>query len=257
MTSLSRLVGVAVLFMFVLAACDSAGENLDSSEPPSEASESTDPVFASGQYPMEVETQAGGTMYRSSNNEVTVRIPFVSLDSLVLESNGQTVAGPDITVAPSGADVAISAYKLAADSSRTLLRTRTLPVIDPPRPELRISDSRGQRLMSGDTFSKSRPVLDISVISNQTFATTYPSDARYRVQRALVSVRSGVGAEEILGTFTLSNGSTLNLTRELGDTQTGDLLIVEFQDILRINAAEQAIPVPFRETARTFAFVLS
>ena len=251
----SRLVGIAVLFVFVLAACDSAGESPDASEP-SESS-ATDPAFASGQYPMEVETQGGGTMYRASNNEVTVRIPFVSLDSLVLETNGQTVAGPEITVAPTGDDVTISAYKLAADSSRTLLRTRTLPVIDPPRPEIRLSDSQGRQLISGDTFSKSRPVLEVRVDADRTFATTYPSDARYRFQRALVSVRSGAGVEEVLGTFSLSNGSTLSLTREIGDAQTGDLLIVEFQDILRINAAGQALPVSLRETTRTFAFVLS
>jgi len=271
MLSVSRLFSLFLIGIFVvLTACDStvnepptaaAAEDTSLPEtapatPPPEAPAAS-PVFTEGAYPMEIQSAGGGPLYRHTRNDLTVTMPLVSSDSLVLTDGNTTVSGPNIILVPDGDSVSLSARALMPNGSQMHLRTRTRPVFDPPPPSIRILDASGRGLVSGDAVSRMRPVLDFIVRSNREYARAYPSDARYRIQRARVSVRTGTAAATMLGTFSLSGGSTLKLVRELRSTTPGDHLLIELDGIVRINANGAAIPIVLPESMRSFAFVLS
>lgn len=258
--SASRLSVLSLFLLFaLLAGCDTVDEQSPTDPtPPSPPEEvpSTEPVFEEGAYPMEIRSP-GGVLYRQSRNEVTVTIPLVPTDSLLLTDGRPTVPGPTIAIVPEGDSVSLSALRLNPDGSQTRLRTRMLPILTPPRPQLKVLDSTGQEIMSGDSVSLARPVIEFSLDPDRDFAQTHPSDARYQIQQARVSIRKGLSASESLGTFSLGNGGTLNLNRQLRSTAPGDLLLVELQGVIRVNADGIAIPVSLSQSSRSFAFVLS
>ena len=271
MLSVSRLFSFFLVGVFVvLSACDStvnepptaaAAEDPSLPEttpatPPPDAPAAS-PVFTKGAYPMEIQSAGGGPLYRHTRNDLTVTVPLISTDSLVLTDGNTTVSGPNIILVPDGDSVSLSARALMPDGSQMRLRTRTRPVFDPPPPFIEVLSSSGRNLVSGDAVSKARPVLDFIVTPNREYARAYPSDARYRIQRARVSVRTGTATAVTMGTFNLSGGSSLKLVRQLRSATPGDQLLIELEGIIRINTNGAAIPIALPESMRSFAFVLS
>lgn len=247
---------LATLFVFVLAGCDTTGTEVTDPQPSTPGVE--DPVFESGQYPMEVSNQSGAPIYQESQNDITVDIPFVSADSLLLRVGNNEVQGPTITVTPPGNTVTVDAYQLLPNGDERFLRQRTLPTIPPrmPRHILCINDL-GQELASGESLDRSRPGITFTLDPDPAFATSHPSDARYQIGSARVWIRKGNAAPEELGTFNVGGNSRLSLRQQLRDAVPGDVLIVELEGLIRINANGNALPVSIPASSRRFAFILS
>lgn len=199
------------------------------------------------------------SLYRHTANEIRIDVPGLENREIQLEtSTGGTVDGRQIQLSPSGENVTVSAYLPTEEGERVYLGQREFSVIDPPRPQVRVLDVNGEELTSGDNISLRRPVLNFEVEPDREFAQSYPEDANYRIRSARVSIRRGLQASEELGTFSLDGEeSQLQLVRELRDASSEDRIIIQLQDVVRINHAGQEIPVDLNESNLSYSFILS
>ncbi len=201
------------------------------------------------------------SLYRQTQNQIRIDVPGLEGRPLELESSsGSRVEGRQLTLSPSSNNVTVRAY-LPTDGESVYLGEKEFAVIDPPRPELRVLDRQGEQLANGDNISRARPELQFQVEPDAEFAKSYPRDANYRVRRAKVSIRKGLQASEEIGTFELGQNSTLSreLIRAFGEVgaQAKDRLIIQLQDVVRVNHAGQAIPVNLNESSLSYSFILS
>lgn len=199
------------------------------------------------------------SLYRNTANEIRIDVPGLENREIQLESStGGTVDGRQLQLSPSGENVTVRAYLPTQDGERVYLGEREFSVIDPPRPQIRVLDASGEELTSGDNISMRRPVLNFEVEPDREFAQSYPRDANYRVRNARVSIRRGLQASEEIGTFSLDGeDSQLQLVRELRDASSEDRIIIQLQDVVRINHAGQEIPVDLNESNLSYSFILS
>lgn len=199
------------------------------------------------------------SLYRHTANEIRIDVPGLENREIQLEtSTGNSVDGRQLHLSPSGDQVTVSAYLPLEDGERVYLGEREFSVIDPPRPQVRVLDANGEELTSGDNLSLRRPVLNFEVEPDREFAQSYPKDANYRVRSARVSIRRGLQASEEIGTFSLEGeDSQLQLVRELRDASSEDRIIIQLQEVVRINHAGQEIPVDLNESNLSYSFILS
>lgn len=202
-------------------------------------------------------SEATQSLYRRCLNRIRINVPGLEERPLLLEGGGRRVEGRSISLSPSGSGPAVVRVSLA-DSARgenVYLGQKKFALIDPPRPQLRVSNA-GREVTNGDNIPRRRAVLQFRVQPDEEFRQRYPQDARYSVGRATVFLRKGLTASEEVGTFDLSGGR-LVLTRALRDAEAGDRVTIRLEGVARINHAGRAIPVSFSEGSRTFGFVLS
>jgi len=193
-------------------------------------------------------------LYRASRNVIRVDVPGLEDRQLRLQVGRTAIDGRTATLAPAGDTETVRVF-LADDGGDVYLGQRSFTVIDPPRPELEVTNA-GRPISNGDNLPKARAILEFSVVPDQEFRRRYPSDARYSIARATIYLRKGLTASERVGTYDLENGR-LVLTRVLRDARPGDRVMVELDGIVRINHAGRAIPVQLVSASRTFGFVIS
>ncbi len=205
---------------------------------------------------------ATNSLYRKTRNEIRIDVPGLEGRPLQLESSsGGSVNGRELTVSPSSSDVTVRAYLPKEEGDPVYLGKKEFAVIDPPRPQLKVQDAKGKQIANGDNLSRAQPELRFKVEPDPEFEKSYPRDANYRVKRATVSIRKGLKASEEIGTFQLGNNSTLKgeLIRGLNKVraQRKDRIIVQLQEVVRINHAGEEIPVNLNESSLSYSFILS
>jgi len=202
------------------------------------------------------------SLYRRTRNQIRIDVPGLEGRPLQLESSsGSNVDGRQLTLSPSSNSVTVRAYLPSENGENVYLGEKEFAVIDPPRPQLRVLDAQGEQLANGDNISRARPTLQFQVEADPEFAKSYPQDANYRVRRAKVSIRKGLKASQEIGTFNLGQNSTLKAELIRGLSQVGaqskDRVIIQLQDVVRINHAGQAIPVNLNESSLSYSFILA
>lgn len=205
---------------------------------------------------------ATNSLYRQTKNQIRIDVPGLENRSLQLESSsGGRVEGRQLTVSPSSDNVTVSAYLPTDGEESVYLGEKEFEVIDPPRPQLTVKDAQGEQIANGENLPRGRPVLEFEVEGDREFAKSYPEDANYRVKRAKVSIRKGLTASQEIGVFELGDDSTLQrgLIRGLNevDARPKDRLIIQLQDVVRINHAGEEIPVNLNESSLSYSFILS
>jgi hypothetical protein len=205
---------------------------------------------------------ATNSLYRKTRNQIRIDVPGLEGRPLQLESSsGGRVNGRQLTVSPSSNNVTVRAYLPKEGGDPVYLGKKEFAVIDPPRPQLRVLDAQGEQIANGDNLPRARPVLEFKVQPDREFAKSYPQDANYRVRRAKVSIRKGLKASQEIGTFDLGGGASLKgeLIRGLNEVgaRPKDRLIIQLQDVVRINHAGEAIPVNLNESSLSYSFILS
>lgn len=202
------------------------------------------------------------SLYRRTRNQIRIDVPGLENRQLQLESSsGGSVNGRQLTLSPSSNNVTVRAYLPSQEGENVYLGEKEFAVIDPPRPQLRVLDVQGQQISNGDNLPVARPVIQFQVQADPEFAKSYPQDSNYRVRAAKVSIRKGLKASQEIGTFELGQNSTLkgDLIRGLRQVQAQpkDRLIIQLQDVVRINHAGRAIPVDLNESSLSYSFILS
>lgn len=202
------------------------------------------------------------SLYRRTRNQIRIDIPGLENRPIQLESSsGGQVDGRQLTLSPASDNVTVRAYLPSEDGENVYLGEKEFAVIDPPRPELRVLNAQGEQISNGDNLPRARPILQFQVEADQEFAKSYPQDANYRVRSARVSIRKGLQASEEIGTFELGQNSTLKqaLVRGLNQVQAQpkDRLIIQLQDVVRVNHAGEVIPVGLNESSLSYSFILS
>ncbi|MEM8599336.1 MAG: hypothetical protein AAGF99_05410 [Bacteroidota bacterium] len=189
-------------------------------------------------------------LYRQCRNEVRIDVPGLEDRPLIL--NGTEAR--TLTLAPSGQTAGIRVETPGPDGN-VFLGSKSFAVIDPPRPEIRVSNA-GRSINNGDNLPRGRFALNFAVAADQEFAQRYPSDARYGVGSATVYIRRGLTASERLGTYNLSGGR-LPAIRALASARPGDRIIVQLNNVYRLNYAGTSVGVSLNEGSRTFSFTIS
>jgi len=202
------------------------------------------------------------SLYRRTRNQIRISVPGLEGRPLQLESSaGGSVEGRQLTVSPSSDDVTVRAYLPKEDGDPVYLGEKEFGVIDPPRPQVNVLDAQGEQLTNGDNLPRARPVLEFEVEADPEFAKSYPQDATYRVRRAKVSIRKGLKASQEIGTFELGEDASLQKEMILGLDEVGarpkDRLLIQLQDVVRINHAGEAIPVNLNNSSLSYSFTLS
>lgn len=200
------------------------------------------------------QAEATSALYRQSLNRIRIEVPGLEERDLRLTVDGRAVDGRSVTVSPGGDDVTVRVALVDGDEE-VFLGTKSFSVVEPPRPELRVT-SAGREVRSGDNLPRARAMLAFEVVPDEQFRTRFPQDARYSVARARVHLHQGMSASREIGVFSLDGGQ-LVLTSALRDARPGDRVTVVLEGISRINHAGRAIPVPFQRGSLTFAFTLS
>lgn len=200
------------------------------------------------------QAEATAALYRQSLNQIRIDVPGLEERELRLTVDGRAVDGRSLTVSPGGDDVTVR-VSLVEGEEEIFLGTKSFSVIDPPRPELRVT-SAGREVRSGDNLPRARAMLAFEVVPDEQFRSRFPQDARYSVARARVHLNQGMTASRELGVFSLDGGQ-LVLTSALRDARPGDRVTVVLEGVSRINHAGRAIAVPFQRGSLTFAFTLS
>lgn len=200
------------------------------------------------------QAEATAALYRHVRNQIRIDVPGLEERELRLQVGGQDVAGRSVTVSPANDEVNVR-VSLVEGEDEIYLGAKSFSVIDPPRPELRVT-SAGREVRSGDNLPRARAMLAFEVVPDEQFRSRFPQDARYAVSRARVHLNQGMSASREVGTFPLDGGQ-LVLTSALRDARPGDRVTIVLEGISRINHAGQAIPVPFQRGSLTFAFTLS
>jgi hypothetical protein len=203
------------------------------------------------------------SLYRRTRNQIRIDVPGLENRPLELEaSSGAQVDGRQLTLSPSSDNVTVRAYlPPEGEGERVLLGQKQFAVIDPPRPQVQVLNAQGEQISNGESISRRRPGLQFRVEADAEFAKTYPQDANYRVRSARVSIRKGLQATQEIGTFEL--GQDANLTRALinglnqVNAQPKDRIIIQLQDVVRINHAGQAIPVDLNDSSLSYSFILA
>lgn len=203
------------------------------------------------------------SLYRRTRNQIRIDVPGLENRPLELEaSSGAQVDGRQLTLSPSSDNVTVRAYLPSQDEGdRVLLGQKQFAVIDPPRPQVQVLNAQGEQISNGESISRRRPGLQFQVEADAEFAKTYPQDASYRIRSARVSIRKGLQATQEIGTFDL--GQDANLTRALinglnqVNAQPKDRIIIQLQDVVRINHAGQAIPVDLNDSSLSYSFILA
>jgi len=237
---------VTLLLMTALAACDSGSADPGTSTPPSDPPADEEAVFDPGEYPMSVASENEGPLYRRARSDLTVSVPFVATDSLILVSDSVEAVGPTISVVPTTDDIELSAYERQPDGSRRFLQTRTLSVTDIPPPDLGL-------LFGGRSVDKVRGIdpADLTAAqavaySNTSFASTHSNDAVYAVSE--VEVTAYRGATSLLNRRYTTDILDLRDFRSV--VQADDVLIVEVVEVRRRNADGLIFTVPVSELER-------
>jgi len=203
------------------------------------------------------------SLYRRTRNQIRIDVPGLENRQLQLESSsGAQVDGRQLTLSPSSDNLTVRAYLPSQeDDDRVYLGEKQFAVIDPPRPQIQVLDAQGEQISNGESISRRRPGLQLRVEADAEFAKSYPQDANYRVGSARVSIRKGLQASQEIGTFDLGQNSSL--TRALinglnqANAQPKDRVIIQLQDVVRINHAGQAIPVDLNDSSLSYSFILS
>jgi hypothetical protein len=198
------------------------------------------------------------SLYRQTQNQIRIEVPGLENKPLRLETNGQSISGREIALSPSGGTVSVDAYLVSPDGADTFLGTKEFATITPPPPEIEARDARGESLTSGGTIPRGRPIVQFEPIPDRQFERSFPQDASYQIRRARVSIKKGIRASEEIGTFSLEDGR-LNLARPLQqiDARAEDQIIIQLQDVVRINHAGEAIPVDLSDASVSYSFTLS
>ena len=198
------------------------------------------------------------SLYRQTQNQIRIEVPGLENKPLRLETNGRSVTGREIALSPSGGTVSVDAYLVGTDGSDTFLGTKEFTTITPPAPEIEARDARGEALTSGGTIPRGRPIVQFEALPDRQFERSFPQDASYQIRRARVSIKKGIRASETIGTFSLENGR-LNLARPLQqiDARAEDQIIIQLQEVVRVNHAGEAIPVDLSDASVSYSFTLS
>ncbi|NBC85615.1 MAG: hypothetical protein GVY25_05430 [Bacteroidetes bacterium] len=237
---------LTLLLVTTLVACDSGSADPGTSTPPSDTPPIEEAVFDPGDYPMSVESENEGPLYRRARSDLTVSVPFVATDSLILVSDSVETVGPTISVVPTTDNIELSAYELLPDGSRRFLQTRTLPVTDIPPPDLGV-------LFGGRSVDKIRGIDPGDLTAAQTvaypnpsFASTHGNDAVYSA--STVEVTAYRGSTPLLSRSYTSD--ILDLSDFRSVVQPDDVLIVEILEVRRRNADGNIFVVPVSSLER-------
>ena len=183
---------------------------------------------------IQIQSASVQALYLNCGNELDVQVPSLgtSYDPRFSASGGQVLTGKkrgNITIVPNSAKVSLS-----VNSGGNFIGKQEFKVKRIPKPEIEVYAGRNPVNIARGLSTPPRS-LTIRAEPDESFQQFLPKDARFRVDRTVITlVRGGRAVKS-----TRVNGPSANLSTLAAQARSGDDLVVEVQQVLRRNFRDQ------------------
>src|SRR5690606_9001607 len=180
---------------------------------------------------IQVQSASVQGLYLNCGNELNVQVPALgaTYDPSFTASNADIAKGSEkgvVTVIPRGKEVTLN-----VSSGGNKIGSETFKVRLIPKPEI-VALANGKPVNEKQGMAAPGPrSITMKAVADEGFKTFLPKDARYRVFKwtvVLVRGRRPVASETV-------NGETANLTSFAAMAKDGDRIMIEVQDVKRLN----------------------
>lgn len=205
-------------------------------------------------------------LYRDCANDLNIEVPLLGAayrPRIEAQGGGRVQVSSEqaqkVRVIPSGQALTLN---IASENQGQVvpLDAVRFQVITPPKPMLDFK-------VNGREYNGTTPVtagsrLTVALVPDPEFARTMRQDARYRIARAKILLKNGLGPPQVVKTIDLSREDAtrempLQLSSAIGQARPGDRIFVQLEGISRLNFQGQSIPdTRFSERELTVAFEL-
>jgi len=194
---------------------------------------------------LQVQTATVSALYANCGNELKFNViedgeyykdlTFKSADAQITQGESNHY----LTVIPNANTTSV---KVEVYASNSLLATETFKVRHVPQPELVVYlGDYPVSLQEGIYITK--PIsekLMLKAIPEITFASFLPKDARYRVERYTILLARG---GRVISNLEVKGSEGADLNSFLANAQSGDRLVLETKEVVRMNALNKVEPV--------------
>lgn len=181
---------------------------------------------------IQVQSAALSTLYLNCGNKLNVGVPALgtSYNPSFSVKGGTSIQGKErglVTIVPSAPKVT-----LGVSSDGNKIGDVEFDVQRIPKPEIQVyNGSKPVNLRQGESANALR-VLRAQAIPDENFKAQLPDDARYRVNRWTITLARGPRA---IGQPIKATSETVNLSQLMGNARPGDRLVVNIDQVLRMN----------------------
>jgi len=181
---------------------------------------------------IQVQSAALSTLYLNCGNKLNVGVPALgtSYNPSFSVKGGTSIQGKErglVTIVPSAPKVT-----LGVSSNGNKIGDVEFDVQRIPKPEIQVyNGSKPVNLRQGESANALR-VLRAQAIPDENFKAQLPDDARYRVNRWTITLARGPRA---IGQPIKATSETVNLSQLMGNARPGDRLVVNIDQVLRMN----------------------
>jgi hypothetical protein len=218
---------------------------------------------------IQVQSNAVPKLYSNSRNSLSFTVPGVNATTLSLREkfSGQSFNGNSLTFSPEGDTTVIEVFRSMAEGESSKLGEKGFKITKPPTPTVGLrQDGQTEFLTSEDRVDLLTP-FELVIRADETFASEYPQDAKYRVEEMKVEV-TRTGLAPLSETFTRGQlNDRLDLTNEgegefvygidlfdVSNNPTGSGISVFVTGLSRVNYQGQRIPIDLENVPSQFIY---
>ncbi|MCC9168455.1 gliding motility protein GldM [Pontibacter harenae] len=202
---------------------------------------------------IQVQSAAVQALYLGAANELNIQVPAlgVTYDPSFNASGGTAIKGAKkgvVTVIPNSAQV-----KLSVSSAGNAIGTETFNVKPIPKPEVvALVNGRPYEPAKGVSAAAIR-TMDLQAIADEGFKSALPNEARYMVTSGTAMLVQG---GQLVDRFEF-NGPSVNLARFAQRAKKGDQILVEVDDVKRLNYQGTAVNAGLGNRKPSFTVILN
>jgi hypothetical protein len=218
---------------------------------------------------IQVQSNAVPKLYADSRNSLSFTVPGVSATTLSLKEkfSGQTFSGNSLTFSPTGDTTVIEVFRGAGEGSSNKLGEKGFKITKPPTPIVGLRQEGDQDFFTAEDRVDLFTPFELVIRADETFASEYPQDAKYRVDEMKVEV-TRTGLAPLSKTFSRSDlRDNLDLSREgegefiynvdlfeVSNNPSGSGISVFITGLSRINYQNKRIPVNLENVPSQFTY---
>ncbi|MGM0587952.1 MAG: hypothetical protein ACQETE_06040 [Bacteroidota bacterium] len=218
---------------------------------------------------IQVQSNAVPKLYSNSRNSLAFTVPGVDASTLSLREkfSGQSFSGNSLTFAPDGDTTAIEVFRSTGDGENSKLGEKGFKITTPPTPTVGLRQKGDQEFFNAESRVDLFSPFEIVVRADQTFASEYPDDAKYRVDEMKVEV-TRTGLAPLSETFSQSQlRDRLDLKNagegefiyevdlfDVSNNPTGSGISVFITGLSRMNYQNQRIPINLENVPSQFTY---
>jgi hypothetical protein len=199
------------------------------------------------------------TLYRDCVHHLSIGLSGIESSSWSVKADGAEVVEPidsegQFAILPKGRKLDLSIY-----NQGNLVAERSFSVIQPPLPQVEL-------IINGRPGGHGAPIpklsrIHVKIKPDQDFASHFPEEAEYFVDKIDVLAQLSLGAPSRINTnngsgVSSANGVPVRLGTQIIRAKPGTTVFIKLGEVTRKNQKGQRIQVPLPELQRTIGLVV-